>query len=108
MARRAGDGLLGGLWEPLFGECQEGEPKEQAALRVARERGGVTGGVFTEAGEVTHAFSHQRLRVTVFTASKANLSGLAAGDGYSNVSVVDDVEALALSTLARKLLAAGS
>jgi len=108
LARRAGDGLLGGLWEPIFGECREDEAPKDAALRVLRERGGVHGGTLVEKGLVTHAFSHQRLRVTVYTVSNAKLDAVTAGEGYSEVRFVRDVEALGLSTLARKLLAVAS
>jgi hypothetical protein len=40
--------------------------------------------------------------------SDAKLEGVTAGEGYSEIRFVRDLEALGLSTLARKLLAAAS
>ena len=108
LARRAGDGLLGGLWEPVFGECAEDEAPDQAVRRVTRERAGLSGGVFTPVGKVAHAFSHQRLRVTVYVATETDHAHARPGDGYSDLRWVGDLESVGLSTLARKLLAAGS
>ena len=50
LARRAGDGLLGGLWEPVFGECAEDEAPEQAIAQGDARALGAQGGVFTPVG----------------------------------------------------------
>lgn len=99
LARRPETGLLAGLWEPPMGE----EAPLAAALRDRVGLGLVTA---TPLGRVTHLFTHRRLVVEVFA---AEVSGTLAPVGYQDARWVPtaEVPGLALSTLARKLLARG-
>jgi A/G-specific adenine glycosylase len=101
LARRTGEGLLGGLWEPPM-RAGAGDPGDPG-LAVAR---------------MVHVFSHLRLRVEVRRADAADAErceGIArAGAPGPGVLPYDDVrwvpvaeaDGLALSTLARKVMRA--
>ena len=100
LARRPDTGLLAGLWEP------PGGPGTDLAAVLA-ERAGVQLVSATPLGTVTHVFSHLRLEVTVHEAS---VTGDPLPGGYQDVRWVPtaDVDGMALSTLARKMLRLGS
>jgi A/G-specific adenine glycosylase len=97
LARRSGDGLLGGLWEPPM---VAGTPAPDApGLACAR---------------VTHVFSHLRLGVDVRLADDAGWDVVVGGGGGAGLAPYDDdrwvpvseLRGVALSTLARKVLRA--
>lgn len=121
LARRPDQGLLGGLWEPPGGIGTD-------AVGMLQERVGVRVAGVEPVGDVVHVFSHLRLTTRVVRVTRP-LSGLPgslppstppargrradpgarAFPGYVDVRLVPvaDVPAMALSTLARKWLAAG-
>lgn len=97
LARRAETGLLGGLWEPPMAEEAELGP-------ALRRRLGLTLRDAVELGEVTHVFSHRRLVARVY---RAVVEGEPAPTDYLDARwvPVGEVDRMALSTLARRLLA---
>lgn len=99
LARRPPTGLLAGLWEPPGGEGTDlaAVLHAQVGLRVVEAH---------PVGRVTHVFTHLRRHTTVY---EAQVEGDARAVGYPEVRWVPgpSVEGMALSTLARKLLAAG-
>lgn len=107
MARRPDEGLLGGLWEPPAGPGHD-----VAAVLGARLDVGLADVV--PRGEVVHVFSHLRLVTTVYEARTADAPRLVATSPdrafppYAELRVVPEaaIGDLALSTLARKWLAA--
>ena len=57
LARRRGDALFGGLWEP---------PTAEGGLEALAARLGVDAGDLSPAGEVVHVLSHRRMRIEVY------------------------------------------
>ena len=103
LVKRAGRGLLGGLWTPPLVLDLEGQPPE-AALIDAFARAGVRVACRARLGEVGHVFSHRRLTAEVFAVERTSDTPPEAGEGWSAVRFASpDVEGL--STLARKILA---
>ncbi len=98
MARRPLSGLLAGLWEPPMANGEE--PQASVGTRL-----GVQLRVQRPVGEVLHVFTHLRLTTLVF---EAELAGTPETGGYLELRWVPEaeVDSLALSTLARKLLQA--
>jgi len=97
------DGLLGGMWEPIS-TAFHSEPLAEGALRRAfAERAGATVTVGELLGEVTHVFSHRKLRLQVFA---VNYTGPAAKNDGSYQALGWYPGSKGLSTLARKTLAA--
>ncbi len=106
LARRPATGLLAGLWELPGGAGDTLAP-------VLRARLGLDVLDAQRLGDVTHVFSHLRLLTTVFEASVGGTPAppcpVRTGD-YQEVRWVPvaSVDAMALSTLARKTLRLGS
>lgn len=100
LARRPERGLLAGLWEPPCG------PGDDLAVTL-HERLGVRLVAATPLGAVTHVFSHLRLEVRVHAAEVEGEPR--AVSGYQDVRWVPsaEVDGMALSTLARKVLRVG-
>ncbi len=100
LVRRPEHGLLGGLWEPPMGEGLD-----PAAALAART--GLRLHDPRACGEVRHVFSHLHQTTTVF---EGEVSGDVHLDGYAEWAwaPVESIDGMALSTLARKLLAAVS
>jgi A/G-specific adenine glycosylase len=101
LARRPDTGLLAGLWE------LPGGPGDELAA-VVRERLNVEVRGATLLGEVPHVFSHLRLTTRVYA---GEIVGEAAvRDYYTDVRWVpaEQLDGMALSTLARKTLRVGS
>jgi A/G-specific adenine glycosylase len=96
LARRPDAGLLGGLWEP-----PGGQGSDLAAVLLARV--GVRVVDAAPLGRVTHVFSHLRLNTTVYA---ARVEGALVLSGYQDARwiVRPEVDGMALSTLARKVL----
>jgi A/G-specific adenine glycosylase len=98
MARRPLSGLLAGLWEPPM--ATGSDPQASVGARL-----GVTLRQPRPVGEVLHVFTHLRLTTQVF---EAELVGSPLAADYLELRWVPsaEVDSLALSTLARKLLQA--
>jgi len=100
LARRRSEGLFGGLWEPPMVAAKG----DLAALATGIEP--------TKRGTVVHVLSHRRLTIDVYTATlpprgkpKPVLPEPYEAAGlFAELSLAD----LGISTLARKVLAAGS
>ena len=104
-AQRSGEGLLGGLWEPVMGQVEEAGAGPLALARVMRERSGVDLMGWKKMGRVTHLFSHRRLTCEVYLAMPAGPPpSVVLGDGYQAWRWVGDLEEVAWSTLGKKLL----
>jgi A/G-specific adenine glycosylase len=103
LARRAGDGLFGGLWEP---PCRDGGEDARDALLA----GLALRGELTSAGTVVHVLSHRRLAVDVTHVTLARAPRAAparpAWEAYDAARLVApaDMDRLGISTLARKVL----
>jgi len=105
VARRAGDGLLGGMWEPILGERAAGEGAEAALVRVFAERAGVDVIVGASLGEVRHRFTHRAWTGSVHWALAVGPVRPRPGQGYDAIRFAHpDARDLGWSTLARKLL----
>lgn len=107
LARRRGDRLFGGLWEP---PSLDGATKAKAALLEAF---GIAAADADKAGRVVHVLSHRKLTVDVHTANLARVPKevpSALAETYDELRLVSvDTEAfgaLGIATLARKILAA--
>ncbi len=96
LARRRDEGLIGGLWELPGGE---GNPAD-----VVRARLGMVIDDPSLLGTVTHVFTHLRLRTHVHVASTADTSPRPLDYADARWVPLDEVQGLALSTLARKTL----
>jgi A/G-specific adenine glycosylase len=99
LARRRGDVLFGGLWEP---PTADGGVAELASLL------GVDPRTLERAGDVVHVLSHRRMRVEVARGPLASRRRWPLpGTDYDAVECValEDVGARAQATLARKVLA---
>jgi adenine-specific DNA glycosylase len=84
------------------------ESLDPEALQAAfRERCGAELAGLRRVGQLVHVFTHRRLTCEVFAATVLG-EVRATGVHYLDVRVVRDPEELALSTLARKILAAGT
>ena len=102
--QRSGEGLLGGLWEPVMGEIGDDEKTSEAVVRALRERAGLEGLSAVEAGEVTHVFSHRRLTCRVYLVEVEAPRTVKAGEGYQALRWVGDMDRVAWSVLGQKLL----
>ena len=96
-------GLLGNLWEPIGIECAEDADPGATALAALRDRAALRGADARLVGTVKHVFSHRKLTARVVAVTAEGTPD--ALDYYTDVRVVQDVEELTLSKLARKLLA---
>jgi len=108
LGRRRPDGLFGGLWEPPMIEQADAELTDDAELRRALSRHGVSVRATLEpAGKVRHVLTHRRMDVAVLSAVAKTVWRLPKEPTapYQQLAwrCSDQV---ALSTLARKLLAA--
>jgi A/G-specific adenine glycosylase len=93
LARRASDGLFGGLWEPPMGT-------DLSAFDV-------TGKV--KKGRVVHVLSHRKLTIDVYSA-KVRALPKALPEPYETAGLFEELDLgdLGISTLARKVLAAAA
>jgi len=66
IARRKPEGLLGGLWELPGGKIERGEKPDAAVVREFQEELGLAVRVTNHLGEVRHAYTHFRVRLSVF------------------------------------------
>ncbi len=105
LGRRLSDGLFGGMWEPPHAD-EDGETAAGPAILAFAGEGLMRRGI------VKHVLSHRRIEMTVY-------GGDAQGDllrelrarltGYETLVLVrrGELDGLALTSLARKVLAAG-
>ena len=101
LARRRSSGLFGGLWEP---PSMDGDESARDALL---ERFGIASA--SASGQVTHVLSHRRLTVDVHAGVLTRApDGARLPPVYEAAELFDApaLEALGVSTLARKVLAA--
>jgi A/G-specific adenine glycosylase len=104
MGRREAGGLLGGLWEPPRAALRaDAVPSEVAARLLATH--GLSGEVLGQVGVVVHAFSHRLLTLTVVSVVAEGSPVVVTPYDRMAWVVPDD---LAMSTLARKVLAVDS
>lgn len=68
IAQRKTDGLLGGLWEFPSGRLEKGEDHPAALKRTCRELLGITAKPGGLIATVTHAYSHFRITMSVYSA----------------------------------------
>ena len=66
LVQRPGEGLLGGLWELPGREREHGEQPAQALREAVTARLGVDVEVGERAADLTHVFTHKKLRLTVY------------------------------------------
>jgi A/G-specific adenine glycosylase len=107
MGQRPASGLLAGLWEPVMVPI---DPTEDPATLLAagvHARTGLTIQLGSRLGTVTHVFSHRKLTATVFRGFPG--AGVLRPDptAYEALTWARTPSSLALSTLAKKLLALG-
>ncbi len=102
LARRRGDGLFGGLWEPPTGDGE---------MTALASRLGIDAGALEPAGEVVHVLSHRRMQIEV---ARAPLGRWARrkrwplpGPEYDAVELVrfEDLAKRPQAALSRKVLA---
>jgi A/G-specific adenine glycosylase len=110
LVRRAGTGLLGGLWE-LPGSVPSPGAEDPAALVSALDRRvGLAVLDHAPLATVTHVFTHLRLHATVHAVRIPTGATARPAEGYDEARWVGpgDLSGLALSTWARKTLRAGA
>ncbi|MCK6506082.1 A/G-specific adenine glycosylase [Myxococcota bacterium] len=118
LARRPDQGLFGGLYELPGGFLHPGEPVEEGATRLARERLGLEVGAARRVGQVEHTLTHMQLTLhLVEVAAPAGpvvaepgappLAPEVRPDGYTASAWVfpEQPVEVALSTLTSKALA---
>jgi len=103
LGRRPEGGLLSGLYEPIGVETGPDDDPARALAGAFQERVGCEVRRTHRLGEVVHVFSHRRLRAIVFEVEA--VGSPACRDHYQEVVVLTNPEDVALSTLARRILA---
>jgi A/G-specific adenine glycosylase len=98
--RREEDGLLGGLWEFPGGKREKGETFERCLAREIREETGFSVKVGPKATVVEHAYSHFTVELHAFHCVHKK------GKGPGRWVTLEEVEALAMPSANRKILAA--
>ncbi len=111
LARRREGGLFGGLWEPPMVEGIGGVAPPGPARRALAAIGlGLGRAPLREVGKVTHVLTHRRMVVTVARGAPAK-----AGEAPREMQapyeraewIAPDARGVGISTLARKVIAAG-
>jgi len=105
LGRRPPDGLYGGMWEPPMVEVGQ-RIEEHIAVHRAFEFL-PRGAHLEQAGEVTHVLSHRRMEIMVLRAVVTRAGRCAKRPSPYVELAWQSPPAVALSTLARKLLRAG-
>ena len=92
LVRRPTEGLFGGLWEPPCGVVSDGDVDAWGVGRTER------------AGQLVHVLTHRRLVVDVVRAER--LDDLPdSWCAYEERAWVEDLDAIAVSELARRIIA---
>jgi A/G-specific adenine glycosylase len=103
--RRPPSGLLGGLWELPGGELATGEAPGSGLARALHERVGLAPLRARRLGEVTHGFTHRKMRLHVYRAdASAGRVRLCHADAHRWLPLAA-LETLPLSAVAKKALA---
>ena len=106
LARRRGDRLFGGMWEPpaVDDDADEGT---RATAALAKMLGLAKRAKYTEKEAVLHVLSHRKMSVRVLVAI-AREATLGPSDEYDRIEWVDAsaLEKIGVSSLAKKILAA--
>ncbi len=105
MARRASEGLMGGLWELPGGFLTPGDPLSEAVARDLLARTGLTVQVSQTLGLVQHTFSHFRLRLHVLRCTCRSRCHSTLGDSELRWVTPAELAALPCATAQRKALA---
>ena len=105
VARRSGDALFGGMWEPPAVDDDGTDAVAGALAKIVNPAKGVN---YTEVETVEHVLSHRHMIVRVLVAS-AKKTVFTPNDEYEKAEWMTSAEldAVGVSTLARKVLAAG-
>ncbi len=107
LARRSADGLFGRMWEPpMIAVTEMASRGEAHGKAIAELLGGAHEEPVTALGTVTHVLTHRKLTIAV-VATVVPARGLCVPAPYECVEWVPlpSMGGLALSTLARKVLA---
>lgn len=107
VARRRGDALFGGMWEPPAVDDDEGTDERPRALaKLVRLQRGAS---CTEMEPVQHVLSHRKMTLRVL-ALEAKSAHLTPNDEYEEAAwmTAAELDRVGVSTLARKVLAAGA
>jgi A/G-specific adenine glycosylase len=105
LGHRRGDGLFGGLWEPLLYEGRDASAARPALVRAGLD----PRAALMVAGEVEHTLTHRHLHVLVTTAAARRRWRLPAEAPAPYQALAWRAPAgAALSTLARKILRAAA
>ncbi len=108
LVKRAGKGLLGGLWTPplVLDLASEASDDPEIALIDAFVRAGLPVRPTRSLGEVIHVFSHRKLTAEVFAVEpiQGDRRSPAGEEGWSDARFARP-DSKGLSTLARKILA---
>jgi A/G-specific adenine glycosylase len=103
-------GILAGMWEPIGSDWTREDHREDTAALVeaVNLRAGLEVEVIRSLGDVVHVFSHRRLRARVYALRLLDSTDAPrTGSYYSEVGYTNDLPALAMSKLARKLIELG-
>jgi A/G-specific adenine glycosylase len=108
LARRRAGGLFGGMWEPPMVECAGSSSESSLAESSLAESIGAELEDVTHLGEQTHVLTHRKLRIQITTARIKSDPALAKGAPYECLAWkgAAELESLAMSSLARKVLLA--
>jgi A/G-specific adenine glycosylase len=104
IAQRQADGLLGGLWEFVNGKVERGEALPMACKRIVKKTLGVTVKVREPLTIVTHAFSHFKVTLHVFSCDYVR--GIPQVKGVARVrwTWLSELEKFAWSAAQRKIV----
>jgi A/G-specific adenine glycosylase len=106
MGQRPKSGLLAGLWEPIGTDLPGLEDAGSGLQSGFLSRCGLAVEVGPRLGEVVHVFTHRRLTCWVYAIDRWE-GEPRLGEGYIDLAWSDGSD-LALSSLARKILALGA
>jgi A/G-specific adenine glycosylase len=107
LGRRPPSGLLGGLWEPVRIDIGDGRDPAVEIIAAFRDAVGIDIHVVKLLGEVVHTFTHRRLTLSVFEVATQDVLPERPTSTYEELRWLADPGTVALSTLARKVLAIG-
>ena len=108
LAQRAGEGLLGGLWELPYTERELGDEPADALAQMLSQRLGVAADVGERVATVTHVFTHKKLLLAVYRCTLRGRPARSTASARWSFMRPTDLVAVPLSRLmARALAAAG-
>ena len=107
LVRRAEAGLLGGFWE-LPGGDVSGVPSPRTAAAAVRRQTGLDLSDVSAIGDLTHVFSHFRLRLAVYTCRQAIGRVRRNPETPLRWATACDLDRLPMATAHRRALALGA